>query len=159
MGAGYAATRTGLFSLGAVDGLMVFTQSFAIPCLLFRGVADLDLGAVFDPRLLLSFYAGAIICFALGILGARRIFRRRPGEAVAIGFGALFSNSRAARPADHGRAPTAPTRWRRTSRSSRSTRRFCYLIGITVMEFTRADGRGLADTAARRGPRRCSATR
>ena len=72
---------------------MVFTQSFAIPCLLFRALADLDLGAVFDPRLLLSFYLGAVICFALGILGARRIFRRRPGEAVAIGFGALFSNS------------------------------------------------------------------
>ena len=93
IGAGYAATRSGVFSSSAVDGLMVFTQSFAIPCLLFRGLVDLDLGAVFDPRLLLSFYAGAVVCFALGILGARRLFGRRPGEAVAIGFGALFSNS------------------------------------------------------------------
>ena len=93
IGGGYAASRSGVFSSSAVDGLMVFTQSFAIPCLLFRALVDLDLGAVFDPRLLLSFYTGAVVAFALGVLGARRLFRRRPGEAVAIGFGALFSNS------------------------------------------------------------------
>jgi malonate transporter and related proteins len=146
IGAGYAATRAGLFRPSAVDGLMVFTQNFAIPCLLFRGVATLDLGAVFDPRLLVSFYTGAVVCFILGTLGARRLFGRRPGEAVAIGFGALFSNSvllglpiieRAY--ADGVLAPTfaiiaihAP---------------FCYLVGITAMEFARADGRGLAGTA------------
>jgi malonate transporter and related proteins len=146
IGAGYAATRAGLFRPSAVDGLMVFTQNFAIPCLLFRGVATLDLGAVFDPRLLVSFYTGAVVCFILGTLGARRLFGRRPGEAVAIGFGALFSNSvllglpiieRAY--SDDVLAPTfaiiaihAP---------------FCYLVGITAMEFARADGRGLAGTA------------
>ena len=58
------ATRTGVFSPSAVDGLMVYTQSFAVPCLLFRGLVDLDLGAVFDPGLLLSFYTGAVISFA-----------------------------------------------------------------------------------------------
>jgi malonate transporter and related proteins len=146
IGAGYAATRAGLFRPSAVDGLMVFTQNFAIPCLLFRGVATLDLGAVFDPRLLISFYTGAVVCFILGTLGARRLFGRRPGEAVAIGFGALFSNSvllglpiieRAY--SDGVLAPTfaiiaihAP---------------FCYLVGITAMEFARADGRSLAGTA------------
>jgi malonate transporter and related proteins len=146
IGAGYAATRTGLFRPSAVDGLMVFTQNFAVPCLLFRGVATLDLGAVFDPRLLVSFYTGAVACFVLGTLGARRLFGRRPGEAVAIGFGALFSNSvllglpiieRAY--SDGVLAPTfaiiaihAP---------------FCYLVGITAMEFARADGRSLAGTA------------
>ena len=44
IGAGYVATRSGLFSAGAVDGLMVFTQSFAIPCLLFVAIMQLDLG-------------------------------------------------------------------------------------------------------------------
>jgi malonate transporter and related proteins len=145
IGAGYAATRTGLFRPSAVDGLMVFTQNFAIPCLLFRGVATLDLGAVFDARLLLSFYTGAVVCFALGTLGARRLFRRRPGESVAIGFGALFSNSvllglpiierayagAVLQPAFAIIAIHAP---------------FCYLVGITAMEFARADGRRLAGT-------------
>ncbi len=144
-GAGYLATLSGLFSQAAVDGLMSFTQTFAIPCLLFLAIADLDLAAVFDPRLLVSFYSGAVLSFALGVFGARVIFGRRPGEAVAIGFGALFSNSvllglpimeRAYGP---GALPPvfaiisihAP---------------FCYLLGITVMEFARADGRGLFGT-------------
>jgi malonate transporter len=142
---GYAATRSGLFSSSAVDGLMVFTQSFAIPCLLFRALVDLDLGAVFDPRLLVSFYTGAVTGFVLGILGARRLFGRRPGEAVAIGFGALFSNSvllglpimeRA-----YGADALAPTFAIISIHAP-----FCYLVGITTMEFARADGRGLADT-------------
>ena len=146
IGAGYAATRSGVFSSSAVDGLMVFTQSFAIPCLLFRALVDLDLGAVFDPRLLLSFYVGAVTCFVLGILGARSLFGRRPGEAVAIGFGALFSNSvllglpimeRA-----YGAEALAPTFAIISIHAP-----FCYLVGITTMEFARADGRGLAATA------------
>jgi predicted permease len=146
IGGGYIATRSGVFSSSAVDGLMVFTQSFAIPCLLFRALVDLDLGAVFDPRLLLSFYSGALVAFALGVLGARRLFHRRPGEAVAIGFGALFSNSvllglpimeRAFGP--DALAPSfaiisvhAP---------------FCYFVGITVMELVRADSRGFVATS------------
>lgn len=146
MGAGYAAVRTGLFKAGAVDGLMVYAQSFAVPCLLFRGIAELDLGANFDWRLLLSFYVGAITCFAIAIFGERRIFGRRPGEAVAIGFGALFSNSlllgipimtRA-----YGADSLAPNFAIMSIHAP-----LLYLIGITVMEFTRADGRGLAGTA------------
>jgi len=146
MGAGYAATRSGLFSSSAVDGLMVFTQNFGIPCLLFRGLVDLDIGATFDPRLLLSFYSGAVVCFALGVLGVRFLFHRRPGEAVAIGFGALFSNSvllglpimtRA-----YGADALAPNFAILSIHAP-----FCYLIGITTMELTRADGRSLADTA------------
>lgn len=145
MGAGYLATRVGVFSSAAVDGLMVFTQSFAIPCLLFRALADLDLGAVFDPRLLLSFYTGAVVSFALGILGARKLFQHRPGEAVAIGFGALFSNSvllgLPIMSHAYGTAALAPSFAIVSIHAP-----FCYFIGITVMEFARADGRSLPDT-------------
>jgi len=145
IGAGYAATRSGIFSAAAVDGLMVFTQSFAIPCLLFRALADLDLGAVFDPRLLLSFYAGAVISFALGILGARKLFHHRPGEAVAIGFSALFSNSvllgLPIMAHAYGQDALAPSFAIVSIHAP-----FCYFIGITAMEFARADGRSLPDT-------------
>ncbi len=142
---GYAATRFGLFPPTGVDGLMIFTQNFAVPCLLFRGIVDLDLGTVFDARLMISFYTGAVICFAAGILGVRHIFNRRPGEAVAIGFGALFSNSlllgipimeRA-----YGAGALAPNFAILSIHAP-----FGYLLGITVMEFIRADGRGLKGT-------------
>lgn len=145
IGAGYAATRSRIFSHSAVDGLMVFTQNFAIPCVLFRGVVGLDLGAVFDPWLLTAFYSGAVASFALGALGARHVFKRRPGESVAIGFGALFSNTlllgvpiteRA-----YGADALAPTFAIIAVHAP-----FCYLIGITTMELVRADGRGLVET-------------
>ena len=149
IGAGYTATRTGLFHSSAVDGLMVFTQSFAVPCLLFRGLVDLDFGAYFDPRLLFSFYLGAVVAFALGILGARRLFHRRPGEAVAIGFGALFSNSvllgLPIMEHAYGRAALAPNFAIISIHAP-----FCYLLGTTAMEFARADGRGLAEPPRRR---------
>lgn len=93
IGSGYIAVKLKLFKSGAVDGLMVFTQGFAIPCLLFLNIMRLDFGAVFDWRLMVSFYTGAIISFTFAIVGARTLFHRRPGDSVAIGFAAMFSNS------------------------------------------------------------------
>ena len=93
IGAGYLAVWRGYFSQAGVDGLMKFTQNFAIPCLLFLAISTLDLGAEFDWRLLLSFYTGATLSFLAGILGARLIFGRPWPDCVAIGFCCLFSNS------------------------------------------------------------------
>ena len=141
IGAGYLATRTGVFAQSGVDGLMTFTQNFAIPCLLFRALVDLDLGRAFDPGLLVAFYAGAVSTFVLGILGARRIFGRRPGEAVAIGFGALFSNSVLLGLPIMERAYGAAALDSNYAIISIHAP-VCYLLGITAMEFARADGRG-----------------
>lgn len=144
--AGYLATRSGVFRDEYVDGLMVFTQKFAVPCLLFRATMNLDLGAVFDWRLLTSFYTGAILCFALAIIGARVIFNRRPGEAVSLGFAAFFSNSvllglpvmeRA-----FGPDSLAPNYAIVSIHAP-----LCYFIGISMMEFSRTDGLSAAKTA------------
>lgn len=93
IGFGYVAVWKGLFSDGGVDGLMRFTQTFAIPCLLFRAISGLDLGQNFDLALLGTFYTGATICFFAGILGARHLFNRDWEDCVAIGFCCLFSNT------------------------------------------------------------------
>jgi len=93
IGFGYAAVRLGLFSDTHVDGLTRFTQNFAIPCLLFSAIAKLDLSAGFDPRLMGSFYTGAIAGFFIGLFGARVLFARPWEDSVAIGFCCLFSNS------------------------------------------------------------------
>jgi predicted permease len=146
MGAGFAAARTRLFPAPAVDGLMLFTQTFGVPCVLFTAIATLDLGAVFDPRLLVSYYAGALTSFLLALLALRRGFGRRPGESVAIAFGALFSNavllglpilSRA-----YGDGPLGPNFAIISIHAP-----FCYFVGITAMELARADGQGLGRTA------------
>ena len=93
IGFGYAAARVGVFTAEMIDNVMRFAQTFAVPCLLFRSVATLDLGTAFDPGLMLSFYIGAYACFAVGFLGAKVLFRRPTTDAVAIGFVCLFSNS------------------------------------------------------------------
>jgi malonate transporter len=148
LGAGYLCTRLGWISDVAISGVMAFTIRFAVPVLLFGAMARLDLSRAFDPAQLFAFYSGAIVVFAAAIALARGALGRRPGEAVAIGFCAFFSNTvllglpiveRA-----HGGAALeaayaivalhAPT---------------IYLIGITVMEVSRRDGAPPLKTARR----------
>lgn len=93
IGAGYFAVWRKFFPEEGVAYVMKFAQNFAIPCLLFTGVAKLDLSQNFNPALLVSFYTGAISGFALGTLGGRFIFRRSWEDSIAIGFIGLFSNS------------------------------------------------------------------
>ncbi len=146
IGAGYAAVKLNLFKNTAVDGLMVFTQGLAIPCLLFLNIMRLDFAAVFDWRLMVSFYTGAILSFAIAIIGARTLFRRRPGDAAAIGFAAMFSNSVLLGLPIMERAYGAGSLSGNFAIISIHAP-LLYLVGITVMEASRADGRGVAGTA------------
>lgn len=146
IGFGYVAVWREWFSEAGVDGLMKFTQNFAIPAMLFMAIARLDLGQNFDIRLLLSFYVGAFSGFCLGLLGARLIFGRTWDEAVAIGFCCLFSNSvllglpltERAYGADALEANFAIIALHSP---------FCYGVGITAMEVVRARGQTAARVA------------
>ena len=75
------------------DALMRFAQNFAVPFLLFRSIAQLDLSAAYESGLMISFYTGAFAGFALCFAGTLVVFRRPIPDAVAIGFAGLFSNS------------------------------------------------------------------
>ena len=137
IGFGYVAVWQRFFSDEAVVGLMAFAQNFAVPCLLFRAIAALDLGAVFAPALFFSFYFGASVAFLVGLAGARLLFRRPWEDSIAIGFCTLYSNAvllglpiteRAYGPEALGPnfaivALQAP---------------FCYVVGLTAMELVRA---------------------
>ena len=147
LGFGYAAVWRGWFPDTGVGALMAYTQTFAIPCLLFRAIAGLDLGQAFELRLLGSFYAGALACFAIGVAGARWVFRRPWTDAVAIGFCCLFSNSvllglQITEQAYGAEALAvnfaivalhAPV---------------CYAVGLTAMEIVRAGSGGLRSVAS-----------
>lgn len=148
IGFGYVAVWRKWFSESALDGLLKFTQNFAIPCLLFSAIAGLDLSANFDLPILISFYTGAVAGFVLGVTGARVLFKRSWPDAVAIGFACLFSNSvllglpiserafgvDALGPNFAIIAVHAP---------------ICYAIGVTAMEIARAAGSGVLATARR----------
>lgn len=90
---GYAAVQFGYLKVDIADQLNAFAIKLAVPVLLMRAMANLDFAQAFSPPLLLGFYTGALTCFALGIVIAQRVFKRTPGEAVAFGFAATFSNS------------------------------------------------------------------
>ena len=139
LGFGYVAVWRNLFSDSGVDGLMKFTQNFAIPCLLFRAISTLDLGAGFDLALLSSFYAGAATCFFAGLFAARTLLKRSLEDSVAIGFCCLFSNSLLlGLPITERAYGTDALTANYAIIAIHSP--FCYGLGITVMEIVRARG-------------------
>ena len=139
IGFGYLAVWRGFFAHASVDGLMSFTQNFAIPCLLFSAITKLDLGHTFDLRLLATFYTGAATCFAAGVLGARYLFNREWEDSVAIGFCCLFSNSlMLGLPITERAFGVDALKVNYAIVAIHSP--FCYGLGITVMEIVRARG-------------------
>ncbi|UWQ21057.1 AEC family transporter [Jannaschia sp. W003] len=143
IGAGYVAVWRGFFTAPQVDGLMAFTQRFAIPCLLLLAMARLDLAAGFDWRLLVAYYSGSLLCFAAGVAGMRLWLRRGAEDAVAVGFAAMFANTvllglpiaeRA-----YGEDALAPIFAIVALHAA-----FCYLVGVSAMEAVRAGGAGLS---------------
>lgn len=146
--AGSLAVRRRLFPENMVDGLMKFAIQFAVPCLLFSATSTMDLGAAYDWRLMSAFYIGSSITFTMASLLAWKLFGRTPGEAVAVGFGALFSNLVLLGLPISERAWGAGTDAMATAYAIVSVHApFCYLLGITSMELLRADGRSLPETA------------
>ena len=146
IGFGYAVVRANLLSEPAVDGLMRFAQNFAVPCLLFRSIAHLDLSAAYDPGLMTSFYTGAFAGFFACFFGAMLVFRRAMPDAVSIGFAGLFSNSLLLGLAITERAyGTAALQGNYAIISLHAP--MLYGFGIALMEWARTRGHGLSGPA------------
>ena len=143
VGFGYVVVWRGLFSSAGVDGLMSFTQNFAIPCLLFRAISTLDLSQGFEPWMIVSFYTGATIGFAAGLFGARYLFGRDWEDCVAIGFCCLFSNTLMIGLAITERAYGTEALTHNYALVALHSP-FCYGLGITVMEVVRNRGKSPA---------------
>lgn len=139
IGFGYIAVWKFAFPISGIDGMMKFTQSFAIPCLLFQAISKIDLQNSFHPGLLVSFYAGAAICFFVGMVGSRLILKRDWEDCVAIGFCCLFSNSVLLGLPITERAYGAAALTGNFAIVALHSP-FCYGLGITVMEITRNRG-------------------
>lgn len=90
---GYVMVRMRWYPEAGIDPLIKFATGFAVPVLLFRAMYGIDLASSLNGAQQLSFYVAATVCFVAGIALARIIWKRPPGEAVAVGFCALFSNS------------------------------------------------------------------
>ena len=146
VGFGYVVVWRKLFSTAAVDGLMSYTQNFAIPCLLFMALIKIDLGQAYSFRLMGSYYIGAASGFALGFLGARYVFKRSAEDSVAIGFVSLFSNSVMMGLAITERAYGVDALVANFAIVSLHAP-FCYFVGITAMEIAKSDGDSISQVA------------
>ncbi len=145
LGAGYFVGRIKYLPDSVADGLNTYAVKLAVPVLLFMAMYRLDLAQAFHIGMLISFYAGAIFCFVSGIILARLIWKRRPGEAVAVGFCAVFSNTVLIG------LPIAQLAFGEGIMTQvfgiiALHASFLYSMGMTTMEFARQDGRGLSET-------------
>ena len=145
MGAGYLAVKTGYLKPEVSENLNAVTVRLAVPILLFRAIYNLDFEKAIQWPILLSFYSGAIASFLITAYLARKLFKRRPGEAIAVGFCAMFSNTVLIG------VPIAE----RAFGVDSLTLVFgiiafhapgLYAIGMIAMEFARSDGRSVSQT-------------
>jgi len=137
IGFGYCTVWIKLFSIDTIDGLMKFTQNFAIPVLLFNAISKVDLVNIFNLNLFFSFYIGATAGFILGFLGSHYIFNRPLEDSVAIGFCCLFSNSVMLGLPITERAYGDNALQHNFAIVSIHAP-FCYFLGITVMELIKS---------------------
>lgn len=147
IGAGYLATATKRFPDAAIDAVTTFVTRIAVPALLFGKMYALELAQSFSAPMLLAFYAGALANFAIAGVAARAL-GRRPGESVAIGFCAVFSNSvllglpvilRA-----YGEAALTPVYAIVALHAP-----VLFLVGMIAMEMAHAEGRGAIEAVRR----------
>lgn len=93
IGLGYLAVRFKLYPREGVRGLVAFVNNFATPCLLFNAMATADFSTEFNWSVILPFYAGALVVFAVASIVSVKVFGNRPGEGVSAGFTAMFTNT------------------------------------------------------------------
>lgn len=149
IGLGWLAARTGFLEIDVNRALSRYAQVVAIPALLFLGVARLDIGANFDPLLLLGYYSGSLLLFLVGAGGAVLLFRRPVADGIAIGFAAMFANSVMLGLPVTERAFGADALGPNLAIVAVHAP-FCYFFGITAMEIARGAGSGLRLATARR---------
>ncbi|MCP4182688.1 MAG: AEC family transporter, partial [Hyphomicrobiales bacterium] len=90
---GYGAVKSEYLNSEIADSLNSVAIQMAVPLLLFRSMYHLDFDVALNWPLLASFYIGAVASFMLSGIIASYLFERKPGEAVAVGFCAMFSNT------------------------------------------------------------------
>ena len=143
IGFGYCTVWSRLFSIDTIDGLMKFSQNFAIPILLFNAIAKVDLVNVFNLNLFFSFYVGATAGFLIGFFGSHYLFSRPLEDSVAIGFCCLFSNTVMLGLPITERAYGEDALQHNFAIVSIHAP-FCYFLGITVMELVKSSEKSIS---------------
>ncbi len=94
VGLGYAAVRFDFVSQAANEGITRFVFAVALPALMFRNLAIVDVAAnaQFIWKLLVGYYVGALAVMLLGIAVARFAFNKGRAEQHILAVGASHAN-------------------------------------------------------------------
>ncbi len=89
---GYGAMRISGWPTTVSDGLSCFVFNLAIPVMLFRLMADSASLPPVDSRLLIAFFGGCLIVFAIGRIVSWKIFNLDGVSQSVFALGCIFSN-------------------------------------------------------------------
>lgn len=89
---GYLAARFGAISQEAIRGLSQFVFNFAMPALLFRTAAAVDLGTSHPWGVWGSYFGGAAVIIALAVLFSHYVPSLSPAGGASAGITASFGN-------------------------------------------------------------------
>jgi malonate transporter len=89
---GYTLSRWGRWPRAASDALTRFVFGVAIPAYLFRLMADFSRFPAVDARLLIAYFGGCLVVFALGRIISSTLFRLDGTSQSVFAVGGIFAN-------------------------------------------------------------------
>jgi malonate transporter and related proteins len=75
-----------------IRGLSFFAMNIALPCLILKSFARINLAEIFDPDIYLSYYLSVAIIFFTGLLIARYFLKVSSTTAGLLAMGGCFCN-------------------------------------------------------------------
>jgi predicted permease len=90
---GFALARFAHWPRSASEALTRFVFSVAVPTLLFRLMSDFSRLPRVDARLLIAYFGGCALVYAIGRVLAQRLFRMEPVARSVFAMSGIFSNN------------------------------------------------------------------
>ena len=90
---GWLSVLSGLLKAETGEALGEFVFRIAVPVLLFRTIANADVGAGTPLKLWLAYFSGVAIAWTAGHLAATRLFGRDRRTGVIAGVSSAFANN------------------------------------------------------------------
>lgn len=90
---GYVLVRGFAWPKAVSDALTRFVFAVAVPALLFRLMSDFSRLPPVDARLLVAYFGGCLLVFALGRVVAARLFRMDGVSQSVFAIGGIFANN------------------------------------------------------------------
>ena len=91
--AGYLLAASGRWPKAVSDALAKFVFAVAVPALLFSLMSDFSKLPPVDARLLIAFFGGCLIVFALGRLAGQWLFGLNGVQQSVFALGGIFANN------------------------------------------------------------------